>query len=66
MEYKRGSVFYYNGCKVKVVKAPMAKDNGLVEVRFQEDMWNDTGTIVRAKGEKTRVMSTQLRLNPIG
>jgi len=62
MEIKRGSVFYVsdpnsslNRTRVSVVKAPMAKDGGRVEIRLLQDVWNDTGTIVYKKGEKRHV-----------
>lgn len=69
MEIKRGTKFRirnsiqdspFNGTLVSVVRAPMAKDGGRIEVKYLEDVWNSTGTIVRKKGEKTTIELTLL------
>lgn len=57
--FVKGSQWYLNGTRVAIVKAPMASDHAVM-VKYLEDRWNDTGTLVRKKGEKTTVYMSAL------
>ena len=56
-------IMYRGVDPVYVVSKP--DERGLVKIKFLDDVWNDTGTIVRHKGDTTVTSENNITSRPL-